>query len=198
MMSPLRLLPALVLALLVLSSCCSSSAARSDIAGEQVSFGSGYSQYTLTSAETAFFNHTVADSGSYGVLTHFWITGGASALIDTSVWSYYIDGESSPSIQFTPAMAAGVGFADPTAPWGNRWMGKGAADGGWYNNLSASQPRSDSGPASPPLCPPLPHPLSVRAVLALQSRALPEVDPHHGSRGHRRSVCRAVRDLQGH
>ena len=139
MMSRVELVLTVVLALLVAFSCCSLAAGLSSAAGELVSFGSGYSQYTLTAAETPFFNHSLSSSASYGVLTHFWITGGASALIDTSIWSYYIDGESSPSIQFTPAMAAGVGFADPTAPWGNRWMGKGAADGGWYNNLSAAR-----------------------------------------------------------
>jgi hypothetical protein len=58
-----------------------------------------------------------------------------SLAIDLSTFSYYIDGESVPSIEFVAYMAAGVGFNDQTAPWGTRWMGKGAKGGAWYNNL---------------------------------------------------------------
>ncbi len=56
--------------------------------------------------------------------------------IDLSTFSYYIDGEAIPSIQFVTNMVAGVGFDDQTAPWGTKWMGKGAKTGGWFNNLS--------------------------------------------------------------
>lgn len=55
--------------------------------------------------------------------------------IDTSIFSYYIDGETTPSIVITPFMAIGAGWVDQYAPWGNRWFGKGAALGGWYNNF---------------------------------------------------------------
>lgn len=55
--------------------------------------------------------------------------------IDQSIFSYYIDGESVPSIQFVTYMLAGAGFNDQTAPWGTKWIGKGAKSGGWYNNL---------------------------------------------------------------
>jgi hypothetical protein len=55
--------------------------------------------------------------------------------IDESTFSYYIDGEVVPSIQFVTHMVAGVGFNDQTAPWGTKWIGKGAKSGGWYNNL---------------------------------------------------------------
>ena len=55
--------------------------------------------------------------------------------IDLSTFSYYIDGESVPSIQFVSYMVAGAGFNDQAAPWGTKWMGKGAKSGGWYNNL---------------------------------------------------------------
>lgn len=48
---------------------------------------------------------------------------------------YYIDGETTASIQFTPSLAAGVGYYNPTAPWGTKWFGKGAADGGWFLNF---------------------------------------------------------------
>ncbi len=55
--------------------------------------------------------------------------------MDTSTFSYYIDGESVPSIQFVNYMLVGAGFNDQTAPWGTKWMGKGAQSGGLYNNL---------------------------------------------------------------
>jgi hypothetical protein len=32
-------------------------------------------------------------------------------------------------------MLAGAGFNDQAAPWGTKWMGKGANERGWFNNL---------------------------------------------------------------
>jgi hypothetical protein len=55
--------------------------------------------------------------------------------MDLSTFSYYIDGEITPSIQFVPYMLVGAGFNDQTAPWGTKWFGKGAEGGGWFNNL---------------------------------------------------------------
>jgi hypothetical protein len=55
--------------------------------------------------------------------------------IDLSTFSYYVDGEIVPSIQFLAHMVTGAGFNDQTAPWGTKWMGKGAKGGAWYNNL---------------------------------------------------------------
>ena len=55
--------------------------------------------------------------------------------MDLSTFSYYIDGEMTPSIQFIPSMLVGAGFNEQTAPWGTKWFGKGAAGGGWFNNL---------------------------------------------------------------
>ena len=55
--------------------------------------------------------------------------------VDLATFSYYIDGETTASIEFATNMAAGVGFDDQGAPWGTRWIGKGAKSGGWYNNL---------------------------------------------------------------
>lgn len=52
---------------------------------------------------------------------------------DTSVPTgrYYIDGEQNASIAMHPAMAAGTGFDDATAPWGTKWIGLGAGKGAW-------------------------------------------------------------------
>jgi hypothetical protein len=55
--------------------------------------------------------------------------------IDTSTFSYYVDGETTPSIQFVTHLATGVGFNDQTAPWGTTWMGTVEHSGGWFNNL---------------------------------------------------------------
>ena len=84
-------------------------------------------------AQLDVFNHTVSAGSTFGVMTHFWCTGGPA--LDAAVWRYYIDGEKVASIQFTSAMAAGVGFLDTQGPWGTQWMGKGAHSGGWYNNF---------------------------------------------------------------
>ena len=59
----------------------------------------------------------------------------ASLAIDLSTFSYYVDGEVVPSIQFVTYMLSGAGFNDQTAPWGTKWMGKGAKGGALYNNL---------------------------------------------------------------
>lgn len=48
---------------------------------------------------------------------------------------YYIDGETTASIEYEPGLAAGTGFSDKASPWGNEWIGKGAKDGAWYNNI---------------------------------------------------------------
>lgn len=56
-------------------------------------------------------------------------------MIDLSTFSYYIDGETVPSIQFVPYLLTGVGFNEQQAPWGTKWIGKGANSGGWFNNL---------------------------------------------------------------
>ena len=55
--------------------------------------------------------------------------------VDSAIWSYYIDGESIPSIVFNSGMITGVGFGDGTGPWGTQLMGKGAKSGAWYSNI---------------------------------------------------------------
>ena len=78
--------------------------------------GTGCSQCTLSPNETTFFSH-VLPAGATGMMNHFWVTAKQADLAD-AVYNYYIDGESSPSISFTPGMACGVGFNDAQAPWG--------------------------------------------------------------------------------
>jgi len=98
------------------------------------SFGTGLSGGSITTDEFEVFGWTVA-TGSTGVMDHFWITGPGNVDWDNVVIRYYIDGEAIASIQFSPSMAVGVGFDDGKAPWGTKFVGKGAADGAWYHNF---------------------------------------------------------------
>ncbi|CAF1513217.1 unnamed protein product [Adineta steineri] len=66
-------------------------------------FGIGLSSQWLYPNETEIFNYTLTSRGSWGVLTHFWATGDPA--IDLSTFSYYIDGENVPSIQFVSYMS---------------------------------------------------------------------------------------------
>ena len=90
-------------------------------------FSSGLAQTKLTAAETELLHHTLSPGALSGSLTYFWLTGGrcvASALI-----RMYIDNETTPSLVFEPAKAAGMGFANTShsgsdvPPWGAKWMG---------------------------------------------------------------------------
>jgi len=110
-----------------------SSISRPVAGSNMITFGTGLSQQQITTAEREIFNHTLSSTGEFGTMTHWWATG--DVIVDFAVWRYYVDGETTASIQFASYMAAGVGFADAQAPWGNRWIGKQAAQGGWYNNF---------------------------------------------------------------
>lgn len=99
-------------------------------------FGSGLSAGILSSSEMHLFSHTIESAGDYGVMTHFWVTGPAGTpSVDDAVFRYYIDGEQTASIEFTPSLACGVGFNNDEAPWGTAWFGKGSASGGWFHNF---------------------------------------------------------------
>lgn len=83
-------------------------------------FGTGYSGGTVYTNETRLFAHTLDPSIPYGVMTHFWVTA-PNDIPGTVIVRYYVDGETTPSVEFQPSMAAGVGFLDDTAPWGTKW-----------------------------------------------------------------------------
>lgn len=95
-------------------------------------FGTGCSQCVIPTQETTFFSYFVP-TGVVGVINHFWITAPEADLIGV-LFRYYIDGESTPSIAFTPSEACGAGFNEKQAPWGTKWAGKGAANGAWFFN----------------------------------------------------------------
>lgn len=98
--------------------------------------GAALNQHKLNQTEQTLFEHDCAD-GTSAVLSHFW-AGGGSPGTDDALIRYYVDGESKPSIMFTPARAVGLEFSSSKrmpAPWSaGSWMGKGAhATGFWHN-----------------------------------------------------------------
>lgn len=97
-------------------------------------FGTGRSAFVLTTNETTVFSHTVSPGATHAVLTHFWTTAFTHAAADNATIRYYVDGESQPSIEFKPSMAAGAGF-DDQAMFGLAQMGHASKVGGWSNNF---------------------------------------------------------------
>ena len=81
-------------------------------------FGTGNSAFSNAGPERSIFNHTTTGDNA-GVMTHFWTTGDT----DAAVWSYYVDGEATPAVQFQAPKAAGTFFGDE-ALWGNAKIGK--------------------------------------------------------------------------
>jgi len=104
---------------------------------DDLTFGTGHAGVVLPVTETVVFTHIIP-SNSTGVMNHFWSTCSPEAETNMVV-RYYIDNETTASIQFRPPLAAGVGFDDPVAPWGTKWFGLGAGNGingqAWFNNF---------------------------------------------------------------
>eukprot|EP00055_Hartaetosiga_balthica_P013502 m.69724 g.69724 ORF g.69724 m.69724 type:complete len:375 (+) comp8281_c0_seq6:792-1916(+) len=90
-------------------------------------FGTGLSSAFIPQNETAVFAHKIAP-GHTAAMTHFWVTASQETL-DDSIFRYYFDGEKTPSVEFIPGPAVGVGFSDTQAPWGTKWFGVGAGNG---------------------------------------------------------------------
>lgn len=92
-------------------------------------------------------NYTVGNTSNMGILSHYWSTGNDGT--DNMIVSYFVDGETAPSIRFTPAQAAGQGFVNLQSNVGNdgifaagRKMGKNALVGGWYHYFPVPFARS--------------------------------------------------------
>ena len=106
---------------------------------DALTFGTGHAGVEVSDNETTVFTHKI-NAGHVGVMTHFWSTCGPEVEAGLLV-RYYVDGETTASIAFTPPLAAGVGFDDADmAPWGTRWFGLGAggkrpAGQAWFHNF---------------------------------------------------------------
>lgn len=93
-------------------------------------FGTGLSAFSHSDGlETSIFEYGLSPTGYAGVMNHFWTTGDT----DNLIFRYYIDGETTASIEFTAPKAAGAFYADADM-WGNAQNGKGGSRGGWYVN----------------------------------------------------------------
>jgi len=107
----------------------------------------------VTATEQTLLSYNLSSTGEWGVITHWWVTGGPTA--DFITLAFFVDGETTPSIAVTPGMACGVGFNDMTrVPWSTRWFGKNALEGGWFNNIRIPFTRSirvtyTAGPGQP-------------------------------------------------
>ena len=117
--------------------CCSTPASLHCAVPKLKTFGTGKSAFQITPVETTVFDYNVSSASSFGVMTHFWLTGGPSpgSGTDNTTVRYYVDGEVEAAIQFKPPLATGTGFDDLTV-WGTAKAGHGATDGAWFINCA--------------------------------------------------------------
>ncbi|MDR0844739.1 MAG: DUF2961 domain-containing protein [Tannerella sp.] len=69
-----------------------------------------------------------------GVMTHAWFGGSFPSYEQTRI-KYYVDGETTPSIDMELFMGHGIGFNDSNAPWMVSKMGKTGSPSGIYNTF---------------------------------------------------------------
>ena len=79
-------------------------------------------------AEAVLFEHQ-----GKGCLSHFWFGGNFKGVEKTRI-RYYVDGETTPSIDMDLYLGHGIGFGDNHAPWATKHAGKIGARNGIYNN----------------------------------------------------------------
>ena len=89
-------------------------------------------------APSVIINETIAPDSGHAVLHHFWATG-TQYKIDRMWVSYYIDGETTPSISFQPGFMCGTAFPERVAHdfeyAAGGLCGKSAPVGGWFNTF---------------------------------------------------------------
>lgn len=86
--------------------------------------------------EKVVFEHTLSPGATHGVMTEAWHAGRASGTNPNLRVRYYIDGETSASVDYPLFLAHGTGPAQTNiskiGPWGNAIFGR-THDSGWYN-----------------------------------------------------------------
>jgi len=92
-------------------------------------FGSALKNSHLYVQETTIFEHKI-DAG--GVITEQWWTGGWDGFCNTRV-RIYIDGETTPSLDYRLYEGNNIGFCDDSVFQSNQIFGKTAHGGGVYN-----------------------------------------------------------------
>jgi len=87
--------------------------------------------YIAANVETLLFEK---NDGNPGVLTLQWFTG---VFDEQTIIRYYVDGETTPSIEMLLLLGHGVGYTmaeeDPNTPWHSNWVSHEASGGGLYN-----------------------------------------------------------------
>ena len=100
-------------------------------------FGTAGKEGTLYhDRETELFRHEGA-----GHLTHMWFGGDWPGYDRTHV-RFYVDGETTPSIDMELFLGHGIGWSDPAAPWGTERLGKTGQPSGLYNTYQVPFGRS--------------------------------------------------------
>jgi len=94
-------------------------------------FGTAIKNGHLTTTEQTIFEHS---SPTGGVITEIWMTGGWKGFEDTRV-RIYVDGETTPSIDYQLYLGHGIGWGDDSTFQGNEVIGKNAHGGGLYNTF---------------------------------------------------------------
>eukprot|EP01102_Stenamoeba_stenopodia_P004782 TRINITY_DN15143_c0_g1_i1.p1 TRINITY_DN15143_c0_g1~~TRINITY_DN15143_c0_g1_i1.p1 ORF type:complete len:367 (-),score=99.63 TRINITY_DN15143_c0_g1_i1:74-1096(-) len=92
-------------------------------------FGTAIKNGNLQTTEQTIFEHNCTGGG---VVTELWMTGGWDGFNQTIV-RIYIDGETTPSIEYQLYLAHGIGFGDDSTWQGSDITGKTAHGGGLYN-----------------------------------------------------------------
>jgi len=97
-------------------------------AGSLKTFGTaGKEELLHPGQELALFSHQGA-----GCLTHMWFGGDWPGYESTRI-RFYVDEESKPSIDMELFPGHGIGWGDPSAPWGSHLLGKTGQPSGLYN-----------------------------------------------------------------
>jgi hypothetical protein len=115
------------------------------------SIGTAVKQAQLEAGvEKTVFEHTLSPTATHGVMTQAWHAGKSSGITPELRIRYYIDGETTASVDYPLFLAHGTGPArlqetnlgptdvpgtptSKTGPWGNSLFGR-THDSGWYNN----------------------------------------------------------------
>ena len=75
----------------------------------------------------------LAEKEGSGYLDHMWFGGDFPNYTHLRL-RIYVDGETQPSIDMELGLGAGVGFADPSAPWGTKFSGITGSPSGIFLN----------------------------------------------------------------
>jgi hypothetical protein len=96
-----------------------------------------WSTFTQVGKEERPFAETseavLAEKEGVGYLDHMWFGGDFPNYRDLRL-RIYVDGETTPSIDMELGLGAGVGFADPAAPWGTKFSGVTGSPSGLFIN----------------------------------------------------------------